>query len=78
MSHPELALTSEERYFVNNLLRMELDASKSIPVPQHVMGQIIQAARSGTVIPYDAAVEGYTVCMQRVIKFASQLEIFQR
>ncbi len=44
----------------------------------HVMGQIVNAARTGTVIPYDAAVEGYTVCMQRVIKFASQLDLFQK
>jgi hypothetical protein len=78
VKQPDMCLTIEERSFLQNLLKMELDTSKSIPVPSQTMSKIIQAARSGTVIPYDAAVEGYTVCLERVIKFASQLDLFMR
>lgn len=72
-----LPFTIEEVQLVNNLLRIELDTTKSIPVPRETMGMIIQAAQSGGVVPYKAALDGYTVCMRRVIKFASQLDFFR-
>ena len=55
----------------------ELETSRAIPVPQDVMGKIITAARVGSVIPVDVAVKGYTVCMERVIKFASMVDFFK-
>ena len=59
------------------LLFIELETSRAIPVPQDVMGKIITAARVGSVIPVDVAVKGYTVCMERVIKFASMVDFFK-
>ena len=58
-------------------LFIELETSRAIPVPQDVMGKIITAARVGSVIPVDVAVKGYTVCMERVIKFASMVDFFK-
>ena len=42
-----------------------------------ILATIVSAARTGSVIPYKALVEGYTTCMKRIIKFASQLDFFQ-
>ena len=75
---PNMPLTIEEKGFAQQLLQMELETSRSIPVPSDVMGKIINAARTGTVIPIDAAIQGYTICMERVIKFATQIDLFKR
>lgn len=75
---PNMPLTIEEKGFAQQLLQIELETSRSIPVPPDTMGKIINAARSGTVIPIDAAIQGYTICMERVIKFATQIDLFKR
>jgi len=36
-----------------------------------------QAARTGRPVPYHTTLDGYTVCMRRIIKFAGDLECFR-
>lgn len=75
---PELVLTSEERGFIRQLWQLELDTSRSVPVPPNIMSAIVHAAKTGTAIPSEAAIQGYSICMQRVIKYAHQMEFFTR
>merc|ERR1719412_1020176 len=42
------------------------------------MTKICTAAKVGAVIPVEVAVRGYTVCMERVIKFASMVDFFKK
>lgn len=75
---PELVITTEERGFIRQLWQLELDTSRSVPVPPNIMSVIINAAKTGTAIPTEAAIQGYSICMQRVIKYAHQMDFFQR
>lgn len=75
---PSLVMSMEERSFIKELWKLELNTSKSVPVPPDVMYMLINAAKAGTVIPIDAAVKGYAVCVQRVIKYASGMDFFNR
>ena len=77
-SNPVMNFTSEERCFIQKLLQIELETSRSIPVPREVMTKICTAAKVGAVIPVEVAVRGYTVCMERVIKFASMVDYFKK
>ena len=77
-SNPVMNFTSEERCFIQKLLQIELETSRSIPVPREVMTKICTAAKVGAVIPVEVAVRGYTVCMERVIKFASMVDFFKK
>ena len=74
----ELSITNEERGFVKQLWQLELETSKSIPVPHSLMKMIVAAAKTGSHIPSSAAVQGYSICMQRVIKYATQMDFFNR
>lgn len=75
---PSWNITNEEKYFIQELCQLELNTSRSLPVPQNIMFMIINAARTGTAIPIEVAVQGYSICMQRVIKYASCMEFFNR
>ena len=75
---PYLTITNEEVGFIKQLWQMEMDTSRSVPVPPNIMSMIINAARSGTHIPNVAAIQGYSICMQRVIKYATQMDVFNR
>ena len=77
-SDPVMAFTLEERGYIRKLVQLELDTSRAIPVPVDVMSKIIAAAKLGSVIPVEVAVKGYTVCMERVIKFASTVDLFSQ
>jgi hypothetical protein len=71
-------ITIEEKNFIQELCQLELNTSKSLPVPTSIMYMIINAAKTGTAIPVEVAVQGYSICMQRVIKYASSMEFFNR
>ena len=75
---PTWVITIEERNFIQELCQLELDTSKSLPVPTSIMYMILNAAKTGTAIPVEVAVQGYSICMQRVIKYASSMEFFNR
>jgi len=75
---PTWVITIEEKNFIQELCQLELDTSKSLPVPTSIMYMIINAAKTGTAIPVEVAVQGYSICMQRVIKYASSMEFFNR
>ena len=73
-----MTFTTEERGFIRSLVQNELDTSRAIPVPVDVMAKIITAAKVGSVVPVEVAVKGYTICMERVIKYASTVELFNQ
>ena len=75
---PNWVITIEETNFIKELCQLELDTSKSLPVPTSIMYMILNAAKTGTAIPVEVAVQGYSICMQRVIKYASSMEFFNR
>ena len=75
---PNWVITIEEKNFIQELCQLELNTSKSLPVPTSIMYMIINAAKTGTAIPVEVAVQGYSICMQRVIKYASSMEFFNR
>ena len=75
---PNWNITIEEKGFIRELCQLELNTSKSLPVPNNIMCMIINAAKTGTSIPVEVAVQGYSICMQRVIKYASSMEFFNR
>ena len=75
---PNWNITMEEKGFIRELCQLELNTSKSLPVPNNIMCMIINAAKTGTSIPVEVAVQGYSICMQRVIKYASSMEFFNR
>ncbi|XP_059087540.1 nuclear receptor ROR-alpha A-like [Tigriopus californicus] len=74
---PILPFTSEEAFLVENIINTEVATTQSIPVNPEVLMDMIEAAKSGKVIPYSALVEGYTTCMRRIIQFVSKLDFFQ-
>ena len=75
---PNWVITIEEKNFIQELCQLELNTSKSLPVPTSIMYMILNAAKTGTAIPVEVAVQGYSICMQRVIKYASSMEFFNR
>ena len=77
-NEPIMTFTTEERGFIRSLVQNELDTSRAIPVPVDVMAKIITAAKVGSVVPVEVAVKGYTICMERVIKYASTVELFNK
>eukprot|EP00095_Tigriopus_kingsejongensis_P007212 snap_masked-scaffold1268_size51707-processed-gene-0.2 protein:Tk07212 transcript:snap_masked-scaffold1268_size51707-processed-gene-0.2-mRNA-1 annotation:"vitamin d3 receptor b-like" len=74
---PILPFTSEEVFLVDNIMNTEIATTRSIPVNPEVLMVMIDAAKKGTAIPYPALVEGYTICMRRIIQFVSKLDFFQ-
>lgn len=72
-----MAFTNEERQLVQKVVDTEIETTRAIPVNQELIMTLVKAARTGSVIPYNKLVEGYTICMKRIIKFASRLDFFQ-
>ncbi len=74
---PMMGFTPEENHLVQKVIDTEAAATATIPVSPMVLQTMVMAARTGGAIPYSALVEGYTVCMKRIVKLASQLDFFQ-
>ncbi len=72
-----MPFTMEESALVQRVLDVNVSTTRSIEVRPEILRTIVAAARSGSVIPYPALVEGYTTCLKRIIKFASRLDFFQ-
>ena len=70
--------TLEEKKFITRLTQLEEMTSKSVPVPAQIMGSVVNATRTGTIIPQHVAIKGYSVCMERIIRYVSQLDFFTR
>ena len=74
---PTLPFTMEERQLVENVCKTEIDSTLAIPVKPELLMSMVNAARTGCVVPYKTLVEGYTVCMKRIIRYASNLDFFR-
>ena len=74
---PALPFTMEEKQLVDNVSRTEIDSTLAIPVKPELLMSMVNAARTGQVVPYKTLVEGYTICMKRIIRYASNLDFFR-
>jgi len=73
---PSMTFTSEERGYLKYLWDTEMQTAQAIPVPINTLCKIRDAVKSGSVLPMDAAIEGYKICMQRVVEYAKQVDMF--
>lgn len=73
---PNLTFTLEERSYLKYLWETEMQTAQAIPVPITTLCKIRDAVKSGSVLPMEAAIEGYKICMQRVVEYAKQVDIF--
>ena len=75
---PMMTFTMEERSYIKHLWETEMQTAQAIPVPVATLCKIRDAVKSGSVLPMDAAVEGYKICMQRVVEYAKQVDEFSK
>ena len=75
---PVMSFTMEERSYIKHLWETEMQTAQAIPVPVATLCKIRDAVKSGSVLPMDAAVEGYKICMQRVVEYAKQVDEFSK
>ena len=75
---PIMSFTMEERSYIKHLWETEMQTAQAIPVPVATLCKIRDAVKSGSVLPMDAAVEGYKICMQRVVEYAKQVDEFSK
>ena len=61
---------------MQGMLDLEYQTTERIPIPSNTLNSIMQAAQTGKPLPLQASIDGYTVCMQRIIKFAQSIELF--
>ena len=71
-----MPFTSEEDGLVRGMLDLEYQTTEKIPIPGHTLRSIMNAAQTGKPLPLQASIDGYTVCMQRIIQFAQSIELF--
>eukprot|EP00095_Tigriopus_kingsejongensis_P012478 maker-scaffold323_size206388-snap-gene-1.16 protein:Tk12478 transcript:maker-scaffold323_size206388-snap-gene-1.16-mRNA-1 annotation:"hypothetical protein DAPPUDRAFT_304351" len=68
--------TSHEHTFLHDLVLKEATCRKEIPLRQETLMKFIDSAKNGTIIPYDACVDGFSTCVQRISKFMGRLDFF--
>ena len=76
-SQPVMPFTAEETSLVHSVLDKNVATTTSIQVDPQTLMTLVRAAQTGSAIPYETLLEGYTTCMKRIIKFASTLDFFQ-
>ncbi len=74
---PVMPFTAEEGALVDRIRDVSVAATRAVEVRPEILRLMMMAAKTGAVMPYKALVEGYTVCLRRIIKFASDLDFFQ-
>lgn len=73
---PVMPFTYEENELVQTIMRTEVETTEMIKVSPEVLMTMVKAAQTGSVIPYKILIEGYTTCLQRIVKMASKLDFF--
>ena len=56
---------------------MRQETTTQMPISNDTLQAIMHAVKTGSTLSYKATLEGYTVCMKRIIKFATQLDMFR-
>ena len=74
---PVMPFTKEELALVTNVISIEKETTKSMPLPNDTLQAILHAVQKGTSLSHEAAVEGYTLCTKRIIKFSTKIDLFQ-
>ena len=69
-------LSAEEKAFLQDIVSREKDCRQSLPLKQETLLKYIESAKSGCTIPYDALIDGFGTCVQRISKFMCQLDCF--
>ena len=77
INDPVMPFTKEELALVTNIISIEKEITESLPVPNDTLQAILHAVQKGTSLSHEAAVEGYTLCTKRIIKFSTKIDLFQ-
>ncbi|TRY72416.1 hypothetical protein TCAL_09547 [Tigriopus californicus] len=68
--------TLDEKTFLDDLVLKEAACRREIPIRHETLIKFMDSAKHGTIIPYDACVDGFSTCVQRISKFMSRLDFF--
>jgi hypothetical protein len=63
-----MPFTAEEFQLVHSIAHIEQEATAHIPVSRRFLVEAVKAGQFGTPVPYDICLEGYMMCMKRVIR----------
>ena len=77
MNIPVMPFTREETALITRVISTEKETTTSMPISNDTLQAIMQAVKTGTSLSYKATLEGYTVCMKRIIKFATKIDLFR-
>ena len=77
INEPVMPFTREEMAIISNVIATEKETTTSMPISNDTLQAIMQAVKTGTSLSYKATLEGYTVCMKRIIKFATRIDLFR-
>ena len=77
INEPVMPFTREETALVTSVISTEKETTTSMPISNDTLQAIMNAVKTGTSLSYKATLEGYTVCMKRIIKFATKIDLFR-
>ena len=77
LNEPVMPFTREENALISNVINSEKETTQQMPISNDTLQAIMQAVQTGSSLSYKATLEGYTVCMKRIIKFATKIDFFR-
>ena len=77
LNEPVMPFTREESNLISNVIAIEKETTLQMPISNETLGAIMHAVKTGQTLSYQATLDGYTVCMKRIIKFASRIDLFR-
>ena len=77
INEPVMPFTREETALITSVISTEKETTTSMPISNDTLQAIMQAVKTGTSLSYKATLEGYTICMKRIIKFATKIDFFR-
>lgn len=77
LNEPVMPFTREENALISTVISTEKETTTQMPISNDTLQAIMHAVKTGSTLSYKATLEGYTVCMKRIIKFATQIDLFR-
>jgi len=77
LNEPVMPFTREENALISTVISTEKETTTQMPIANDTLQAIMHAVKTGTSLSYKATLEGYTVCMKRIIKFATKIDLFR-
>ena len=77
LNEPTMPFTREESRLVENVIGIEKRTTENMPISKDTLGAIMHAVHTGSMLSYEASVDGYMVCMKRIIQFATEIDLFR-